>query len=514
MTKRLFLSLLICVALIFSCPLCVSAGIFKDVPDSSWYAKAVNYCYENGYMVGVSETSFGPERNMSRAMFVTILYRCAGEPAVLSLEEGDETEIGGIPSFGEEEGESEDVRVFPDVPTDTWYSDAVKWGVESGIVAGYEDGTFLPDKDVSRQEMVSLFYRYLDKMGLLPSGSLDQRIFDSFPDRSSVGNWAKTSVVFCTSKGLICGSNGKLLPNHSSTRAQVASMIMRLDDFLAGKMGTIVSSSGANGMVSPLGTFSLVQGASILFHFYPNSGYIVDKATLNGSSKGKVSSLSATAGSSTQKVVVTFKYHPGNPYSGYTQLVNRTYPLANASSYVPPNLTTVKYPASGRTVKMQSAAATALNDMIAACRSATGKTLYAQSGYRSYSYQTTLYNNQISKQGGNKYKAGTISAIPGTSEHQMGLAIDVSTDGNLGQSFGNTAQGKWLAANCYKYGYILRYPAGKERITGIIYEPWHFRYVGKEVATAMKNEGITTLEEYYGLYLNDKDLNPYLPYLK
>ena len=71
--KKFFLSLLICVILFFSCPLCVSAGIFKDVPDNSWYAKAVNYCYENGYMVGVSETCFGPGKNMSRAMFITIL---------------------------------------------------------------------------------------------------------------------------------------------------------------------------------------------------------------------------------------------------------------------------------------------------------------------------------------------------------------------------------------------------------------------------------------------------------
>ena len=144
MTKKIFLSLLICAILILSCPFCVSAGIFKDVPDNSWYAKSVNYCYEKGYMVGVSETTFGPGINMNRAMFVTILYRCAGEPPVSSEDEGEEIQIGEPPVFSEDE--AEETRVFPDVPTDTWYSAAVKWGADNGIVAGYEDGTFQPDR--------------------------------------------------------------------------------------------------------------------------------------------------------------------------------------------------------------------------------------------------------------------------------------------------------------------------------------------------------------------------------
>jgi D-alanyl-D-alanine carboxypeptidase len=143
-----------------------------------------------------------------------------------------------------------------------------------------------------------------------------------------------------------------------------------------------------------------------------------------------------------------------------------------------------------------------------------GSTLYAQSGYRSNSTQVYLYNRQIGRQGGNVYKAGTISAVPGTSEHELGLAVDLTFDGSLVQSFGSTRQGKWLAAHCMEYGFILRYPADKERIVGIIYEPWHFRYVGLDVANDMKSLGVTTLEEYYGLYLTADQINPYLPYLK
>ena len=88
--------------------------------------------------------------------------------------------------------------------------------------------------------------------------------------------------------------------------------------------------------------------------------------------------------------------------------------------------------------------------------------------------------------------------MPGASEHQIGLALDIVTDSyrELNEGFAETAAGKWLAENSYKYGFILRYPLGKEYITGIEYEPWHFRYVGVEAATVITEQGIT-LEELW-----------------
>ena len=88
-------------------------------------------------------------------------------------------------------------------------------------------------------------------------------------------------------------------------------------------------------------------------------------------------------------------------------------------------------------------------------------------------------------------------AIPGTSEHQLGLALDILGSGysSLNEGFADTKAGQWLAENCAKYGFILRYPKGKEDITGIIYEPWHFRYVGNPHALMISDEGLT-LEEY------------------
>ncbi len=117
------------------------------------------------------------------------------------------------------------------------------------------------------------------------------------------------------------------------------------------------------------------------------------------------------------------------------------------------------------------------------------------SGYRSYSTQSYLYNNYVSQDG--VKNADRYSARPGTSEHQTGLATDINY---VSDSFEYTEAYKWLIKNSYKYGYILRYPKGKEFITGYMYEPWHYRYVGEEVAKFIY-ENELTYEEYYVTYI-------------
>ncbi|MDD1505925.1 M15 family metallopeptidase [Lysinibacillus sp. CNPSo 3705] len=123
------------------------------------------------------------------------------------------------------------------------------------------------------------------------------------------------------------------------------------------------------------------------------------------------------------------------------------------------------------------------------------------SAYRSSQTQTTLFNNYVEKDGIEKAK--TYSAVPGTSEHQSGLAIDVSgSDGSCAADdcFANTEEAAWLEDNVHKYGYIIRFPKEKENITGYQYEPWHIRYVGVNLAAELYNKGLT-LEEYYESYL-------------
>lgn len=118
--------------------------------------------------------------------------------------------------------------------------------------------------------------------------------------------------------------------------------------------------------------------------------------------------------------------------------------------------------------------------------------LKSVSAYRSYSTQSSLYNKYVNKDG--EEKADTYSARPGHSEHQTGLAVDINT-ASTSAHFENTKEYEWLINNSYKYGFALRYLKDKEFITGYKYEPWHFRYFGKEVATILHNENIT-YEEY------------------
>ncbi|MDD3187229.1 MAG: D-alanyl-D-alanine carboxypeptidase family protein [Bacilli bacterium] len=128
-----------------------------------------------------------------------------------------------------------------------------------------------------------------------------------------------------------------------------------------------------------------------------------------------------------------------------------------------------------------------------------GLTLVVRSSYRSYSYQSTLYNNYVATDG--TTLTDTYSARPGYSEHQTGLAIDVgnSYTSSLGD-FEYTEEFVWMQENAYKYGFILRYPEDKTLITGYMYEPWHYRYVGVDVATYIHENNIT-FDEYYEYFI-------------
>lgn len=136
---------------------------------------------------------------------------------------------------------------------------------------------------------------------------------------------------------------------------------------------------------------------------------------------------------------------------------------------------------------------------VAAAR-AEGLSVYLSSGYRDYATQLYLYNRKVS-QVGDPDTAATIVAKPGTSEHQTGLACDITDQyyDPKTQELENTQLFQWMSKHCQEYGFIVRYPKGSEDVTGIMYEPWHFRYVGVEAATYIMEHGIT-LEEFAALY--------------
>ncbi|MFT4225164.1 MAG: D-alanyl-D-alanine carboxypeptidase family protein, partial [Micropruina sp.] len=138
----------------------------------------------------------------------------------------------------------------------------------------------------------------------------------------------------------------------------------------------------------------------------------------------------------------------------------------------------------------------ALTRMIAAAR-AKGVRIVVRSGYRSYAQQKQILASKI-REYGSESLARRYNAAPGRSEHQTGLAVDLWDGVTWGVGVRNTKTGKWLWANAWRYGFILRYPNGKEKITGYAFEPWHYRYIGARAKDFGANSN-QTLEEYLGL---------------
>ena len=188
----------------------------------------------------------------------------------------------------------------------------------------------------------------------------------------------------------------------------------------------------------------------------------------------------------------TVEYKDGAYYVDGYLIVNKTYPL---DSTWKPKDTFKSVPSDGFAREPLNTEAYENWKQMKSDAAALNLNLWAQSGYRSYDYQNDLYNGYVKRRG--KTAADTFSARPGHSEHQSGLAFDLNT---IDSSFKNTDEGKWVAKNAYLYGYILRYPEGKTSETGYIYEPWHIRYVGKELAKALYNNGDwITMESYFGV---------------
>lgn len=147
---------------------------------------------------------------------------------------------------------------------------------------------------------------------------------------------------------------------------------------------------------------------------------------------------------------------------------------------------------------LREPAARAAEALIGAAATA-GHDVWIISAYRDYATQVSLYQGYVDRDG--QAAADTYSARPGHSEHQTGLVIDLDDHGScyLEACFGQTPAGVWLAEHAAEYGFIVRYPEGKQDVTGFIAEPWHFRYVGTELAAEMRSTGVTTLEEFFGL---------------
>ena len=179
---------------------------------------------------------------------------------------------------------------------------------------------------------------------------------------------------------------------------------------------------------------------------------------------------------------------PQNNVDGLLFLVNRQWMVSDV--YEPEDLEMSDVP--GQVRRMRPAAAAALREMFDACKEETGAQLISISGYRSYAKQEGIYKRKLRAVKKDEAKAQEYVAPPGASEHQLGIAMDIGQKHkiHLETTFAETEGGKWCRENCWRFGFILRYDEPWEEITGYKYEPWHFRYVGKEYAKEIHESGL------------------------
>lgn len=396
MHKRL-LSLLLSVLLIVGILATPAYGAFTDVAEETWYTEAVDYVYMNGLFKGTAADTFSPNMVMSRGMFVTVLYRMCREVRT------------DFPSTG-----------FPDVPEDSWYTDATNWAVANGMVNGTEDGMFCPNDPVTREQICKLVALYCQYMGFTLPDTVEP---ETFTDETDIRFYARPYVEQCLRAGIIQGcGDGTVRPQGEATRAEVATILYRLS-LMMEEDGYVIGP----GNISEDWRFILVN-------------------RWNPVPDGYVSGLSLTY------------------ISNYQQIDSRIYDDYRA--------------------------------MISAMQSA-GLTPYVNSGFRTNSYQQMLYNNKISQYMSYGYSRADAEllamqwvAVPGTSEHEIGLAIDFNMN-----MYNSTAVHTWLENNAHYYGFIYRYQSDKMDMTGIQPEPWHYRYVGVDNAIRVTESGLC-LEEY------------------
>ena len=194
-------------------------------------------------------------------------------------------------------------------------------------------------------------------------------------------------------------------------------------------------------------------------------------------------------------------HDPEMELGGNLFLINREHPIGK--DYYPRDLVEPKVLGGGEATRMRPEAAAALEEMFAAAKE-EGLFLAAVSGYRSYGQQASIFDRKLQKV--DRQTAQRTVAPPGCSEHQLGLAMDLGTkkEIRLTAAFGDTPEGRWVAANAHRFGFILRYKAEWEDVTGYAWEPWHIRYVGKDHAKRIFELNIP-LEEYI-----DRQLSSYV----
>lgn len=396
---------------------------------------------------------------------------------------------------------------FTDVNTTHHAVDAIEWGASVGIIGGYADGTFKPNAMLSEGQFVAILTRYY------PTIRLEAKKYEALNDKV----WSNSSYeALARFEVPVLGYADQDYRNKPVPRgviAQVLSMIngqsVQLEEaiqYLFDEEITVGQNQQATNLLEKFGAKNnLSRAQAVIFFYRLNTQGKVELAQdlITNQLLAPVGSAEAEAAKKRATDLVDSRVIPIHKLvevigvGGYIEGQK----LPEKPTFVKGQLiANKKYPLPKNFAPGESKAARAdFNKMIVVARR-SGIQLTAISTYRSFDYQTTLYNRYVKRDG--KNVADRYSARPGYSEHQTGLAFDI---GQVNQekhwasdSFGDTKAGKWVAENAHLYGFVMRYPKGKDHITGYQHEPWHFRYVGQKIATQIYKDKLT-LEEYLGI---------------
>lgn len=225
---------------------------YTDVHPAAWYRNDVYYVQEHGLMNGYSDSLFGPEDLASRAMIATILWRLDGSPAPATA------------------------STFSDIPSDTWYSDPVAWMQEVGLTNGSGHNRFLPNDNVTREELATFFYRYAEYKGYLEKDPIMSDL-TAFNDTAEISSWAKTAMSWMVGEFIINGvGNGKLAPKKTAQRCEIATILKRfhITDFTKKRLLYIEATGDPEKLLIPKNAESAVYNKYITVTGYFNDGSV------------------------------------------------------------------------------------------------------------------------------------------------------------------------------------------------------------------------------------------------
>ncbi len=392
---------------------------------------------------------------------------------------------------------------FKDVPGNHAAASAVLWASTQGIISGFEDGTFRPDALVTEAQFAAMLTRYYEDIRNEANTykQLDEKVWSN----SSCEALARFQVP-------LLGYNDRTYRNKPIRRGLLAQVIAHVNgqpselegaiQYLFDEKITLGQNAQATSILEKYGYKSNVTRAQAVLFFHRLNGQgknnLAEKIVAN-----KRAAVIGSPEAENVKKQSVLKVDPrvkpvepigtGGYIDGQTLPIKPTY--VNGLIIVNKKTPLPKKFAPGE----NKLARKSFNEMAGEAKK-SGIRLTTVSTYRSFDYQTTLYAKYVARDG--KKAADRYSARPGYSEHQTGLAFDIG-EVNQGKhwvsgSFGETKAGKWVAENAHRFGFIMRYPKGKESITGYMYESWHFRYVGRELAEDIYKRKIS-LEEYFAL---------------